>query len=63
MERDHLCASLLAKDVNDNAFVPNERIAFKPFASKLAPTGDRAPQTSDAHPATPRRPATLVDTD
>jgi hypothetical protein len=28
---------------DDNAFVLNERVAFKSFASKLAPTGDCVP--------------------
>ena len=32
-------ASLLAKNVNDNAFTMNKRIALRFFASKLAPTG------------------------
>ncbi|ASV40516.1 hypothetical protein CI807_04695, partial [Pseudomonas sp. NS1(2017)] len=31
-------ASLLAKNVNDDASILNERGAFKFFASKLAPT-------------------------
>jgi hypothetical protein len=30
---------LLAMDVNDNAFIPDERGAFENFASRLAPTG------------------------
>ncbi|QCY11505.1 hypothetical protein ELQ88_12170 [Pseudomonas sp. MPC6] len=29
---------MLAKDVNDNAFFLNERVALEAFASKLAPT-------------------------
>ena len=33
-------ASLLAKVVNDDAGILNERGAFKFFASKLAPTGE-----------------------
>jgi hypothetical protein len=31
-------ASLLAMDVNDNAGIQNERVAFEFIASKLAPT-------------------------
>ena len=31
-------ASLLAKNVNDNAYILNQRGALKFFASKLAPT-------------------------
>ncbi|MEX5511015.1 hypothetical protein, partial [Pseudomonas paralactis] len=35
-------ASLLAKNVNDNACLLNQRGACEFFASKLAPTGIRA---------------------
>ncbi len=35
-------ASLLAKKLNDNACLLNERGAYEFFASKLAPTGIRA---------------------
>ncbi|WP_150816914.1 hypothetical protein [Pseudomonas fluorescens] len=34
-------ASLLAMDVNDYAFLLNERVVFTTIASKLAPTGDQ----------------------
>ncbi|MBV6821885.1 hypothetical protein [Pseudomonas sp. PD9R] len=30
-------ASLLAMDVNDNAYLLEQRVAVRPFASKLAP--------------------------
>ena len=33
-------ASVLAKRVNDNAGILDERVALVFFASKLAPTGD-----------------------
>jgi hypothetical protein len=33
-------ASLLAMDVNDDAFILNKRAAIESIASKLAPTGD-----------------------
>ncbi|AZE88193.1 hypothetical protein C4J97_1478 [Pseudomonas orientalis] len=43
MRRTHECqfvgASLLAKNVNDNAGFLHERGAYEFFASKLAPTG------------------------
>ena len=34
-------ASLLAKNVKDNAFIQSQRGAHEAFASKLAPTGQR----------------------
>ncbi|CAI8772021.1 hypothetical protein EMIT0P253_10182 [Pseudomonas sp. IT-P253] len=34
-------ASLLAMDVNDNAFFLNKRVALKSIASKLAPTSNK----------------------
>ncbi|QHG25411.1 hypothetical protein GDV60_22150 [Pseudomonas sp. DTU12.1] len=36
---------MLAKDVNDNASILNERGAFTLFASKLAPTGTKKPRS------------------
>ncbi len=37
-EQHFVGASLLAKNVNDNALIQHERGALKFFASKLAPT-------------------------
>jgi hypothetical protein len=42
LEKDPLVgASLLAKNVNDNACILDKCVAFEFFASKLAPTGGR----------------------